>query len=633
MGGHYWSGAVVVGDAVIFGSDDGASGWEGDSHLYALNRKTGEVISDISLVGMGDQRSTIAYSPEKGRVYFTTKNGYIASAAVDATTGALTDLKSTKIASQATATPVVYGDKIYVGAGGGMQVGSTNGNLFAVDANTLEYLYEVPLLGYPQGSILISTAYLAETGKLYCYATYNSAPGGMTLIKIDPNATTADGAQLEEIYDAAEHPQYCLISPICGPDGTIYYRNDSATLIALTTNNAYLTGLTTSVGALAKEFKSNLHNYALTVPVGTKQVTFTPTACEGGAAEAVTVTLVDGAATATITVTKGNESRTYTVTVRTVSQDTSLGSLKVNQTNSYGGTVSPEVTANEHYYTFLTAGSSRTFMNVWPDAAESHATVKVFPLDNADGKESKEIAEDGSIKVTAVSNKHDRYAVYFKDASKPMAVRIEVTSENGEVDNYYLVISKETAAEDGNALLERIKTDNKLAADQAAANPVIEQINAIGTVTLESKTAIEAARAAYDALTDGQKALVTNYEALTTAETSLKALQDGADKATADQAAANAVIEKIAAIGTVTPDSKNAIEAARSAYDALLADQKSLVTNYSVLTAAEKALSSLISGNPATGDDTNIMLYTTIMIVSLMGIVVLLLTFKKKYKT
>ena len=99
-----------------------------------------------------------------------------------------------------------------------------------------------------------------------------------------------------------------------------------------------------------------------------------------------------------------------------------------------------------------------------------------------------------------------------------MAVRIEVTSENGEVDNYYLVISKSSAAEDGNALLEKIKNDNKLAADQAIADPVIASIDAIGAVTLDSKTAIEAARAAYDALTDAQKALVTNYEILTAAE-------------------------------------------------------------------------------------------------------------------
>ena len=701
LGGHYWSGCTVVGDAVIVGTDDGKSGWTGDSHLYALNRLTGEVISDITLTGMGDQRSSIAYSTEKGRVYFTTKNGYIASAAVNATTGALSDLKSNKISTQATATPVVYGDKVYVGAGGGMQVGATNGNLFAVDANSLEYLYEVPLKGYPQGSIMISTAYLAETGKLYCYATYNSQPGGMTLIKIDPNATTVDGIQLEEIFDAGDHPQYCLISPICGPDGTIYYRNDSGCLFALTTNNAYLTGLTASVGTFTQEFAPGRHNYELVVPVGTQSVTLTPAACEGGVTEAVTATLVDGIATATVTVTKGNESRTYTVSVRTVSTNASLGSLKVNEANSYGGTISPDVTPEEHYYTYLTAGSSRTFMNVWPDAADEHATLKVYPMDNAAGKNAAAINEDDSMKATATNQGHKRYAVYFVDATKPMAVRIEVTSENGEVDNYYVVISKEAAAEDGKALLERIKADNKLAADQAvadpvmkqidaigtvtldsktaieaaraaynaltadqktlvtnyetlsnaeaalkalqeaadkaaadkaAADPVIEKINAIGTVTLETKTTIEAARAAYNALTADQKALVTNYETLSNAEAALKALQDAADKAAADKTAADAVTEKIAAIGTVTKDSKAAIEAARTAYDALTAEQKALVANYKILIAAEKTLSSLISGNPQTGDNTNIMLYSTIMLVSLMGIAALLLTSKKKYK-
>ena len=152
---------------------------------------------------------------------------------------------------------------------------------------------------------------------------------------------------------------------------------------------------------------------------------------------------------------------------------------------------------------------------------------------------------------------------------------------------------------------------------------------------VESMRLVEAARAAYNALTADQKALVANYETLTNAETALKALQDAANKAAADKAAADAVAEKIAAIGTVTKDSKAAIEAARAAYDALTAEQKALVTNYETLTAAEKALANLNKpadpDNPQTGDSTNIMLYTTIMLVSLMAIAVLLLTSKKKY--
>ena len=56
-----------------------------------------------------------------------------------------------------------------------------------------------------------------------------------------------------------------------------------------------------------------------------------------------------------------------------------------------------------------------------------------------------------------------------------------------------------------------------------------------------------------------------------------------------DQMAADEVIAKITAIGTVTytPESKALIDAARTAYDALTTDQQALVTNISTLTDAE----------------------------------------------
>ena len=64
-------------------------------------------------------------------------------------------------------------------------------------------------------------------------------------------------------------------------------------------------------------------------------------------------------------------------------------------------------------------------------------------------------------------------------------------------------------------------------------------------------------------------------------------------QASKNQTAADAVIAKINAIGTVayTSDSKALIDAAREAYDALTSDQQALVTNYSTLTAAESAYS------------------------------------------
>ncbi len=115
-------------------------------------------------------------------------------------------------------------------------------------------------------------------------------------------------------------------------------------------------------------------------------------------------------------------------------------------------------------------------------------------------------------------------------------------------------------------------------------------IDAIGTVTLDSKSAIDEARAAYDKLTAEQQAKVSNYATLTAAETTYaKLVQDKAD-----QDAADAVIAKIDAIGTVTLKSKKAIDAARKAYDKLTAAQQARVSNYATLTAAETTYAKLV---------------------------------------
>ncbi len=66
----------------------------------------------------------------------------------------------------------------------------------------------------------------------------------------------------------------------------------------------------------------------------------------------------------------------------------------------------------------------------------------------------------------------------------------------------------------------RASSEEITAINQKAAQAVIDQINAIGTVALtaESKTKIEQARAAYNALTAEQKAFVTNAAVLSAAE-------------------------------------------------------------------------------------------------------------------
>ncbi len=128
---------------------------------------------------------------------------------------------------------------------------------------------------------------------------------------------------------------------------------------------------------------------------------------------------------------------------------------------------------------------------------------------------------------------------------------------------------------------------DKEEADREAALGVDELINALGVITLESETAVTAARAAYEALTEDQKAYVENLVVLEEAEAIIEGLK-------ADQAAIDEVIATINEIGEVTyPDSKDAIDAAQAAYDNLADNLKDRVTNYGVLTAAQQKYASL----------------------------------------
>ncbi len=139
-------------------------------------------------------------------------------------------------------------------------------------------------------------------------------------------------------------------------------------------------------------------------------------------------------------------------------------------------------------------------------------------------------------------------------------------------------------------LEEKEATYANLVSDHAAANDVIEKISSIGTVlyTDETKAKLDEARGAYDALSDAQKPLVTNYQTLTDAEELYASF-------VLDDEAANNVDDLINAIGDVTysEECKAKIDEAIAAYDALTDAQKELVLNYNALTVKERQYANL----------------------------------------
>ena len=199
-------------------------------------------------------------------------------------------------------------------------------------------------------------------------------------------------------------------------------------------------------------------------------------------------------------------------------------------------------------------------------------------LDQAKADENQAKADEVKALITAIGTVEYTTESKGKIDEAKSAYATLSEAQKGLVTNY----SELTSAESTYATLQAAA--EKAEADQAAANAVKEKIAAIGTVEYnnESKGKINEAREAYDALTADQKALVDTYETLTTAESTYATLK-------ADNDAANATKALIDAIGTVelTVNSKAVIDLARESYDGLTAEQKALVLNYNVLTAAE----------------------------------------------
>lgn len=123
-----------------------------------------------------------------------------------------------------------------------------------------------------------------------------------------------------------------------------------------------------------------------------------------------------------------------------------------------------------------------------------------------------------------------------------------------------------------------------------AVDKVEAAIDAIGTVTLESKEAIEEAEYLYAELADGKKKKVENRE-------TLFAARDEYDSQVSAVAEVEAAID---AIGSpVTLASGQAVEKARNLYNKLREDLKDNVSNYSDLETREAAYTNLYNKEQA----------------------------------
>ena len=266
-GGFYWAGAYVNDDFVLVGTDDGQSGCidstgapNRSSALLMLDPRTGALLDSREELP-GDIRSAVSYDAATDAYYFATKGGYFCQAKVGKDeTGAwkITAVRelalsngsgSRKNPAMSTCTPVVYNGRAYLGVSGVGQFTAWSGhNITVVDLASWSIAYSVPTQGYPQTSGLLTTAYDGGNQYVYVYFFDNYTPGVLRVLRDKPGQTAPEHTTVEKytnkgqttVYDSAyalftpsgDQAQYAICSPIADQYGTVYFKNDSAHLMA-----------------------------------------------------------------------------------------------------------------------------------------------------------------------------------------------------------------------------------------------------------------------------------------------------------------------------------------------------------------------------------------------------------------
>lgn len=216
-GGFYWAGAAVIGNYILVGNEKG--------HLVSRNAETGEIVSDLA-VCENSIRSSICISG--GKAYFTGSKAQLFSVDVNGETGMLTNLRTADCSaygSGSTSTPAVCGGVAYLGTG----AFAPPSNLVAVDTETMEVLWAIEEPGQPQCSMLVSQGH--SDGYIYIYTTYNANPGGIKVIKAKADGT--EHVQADLFLPEGAEAQYCTSSLAVDGKGTLYYKNDSGYVFAL----------------------------------------------------------------------------------------------------------------------------------------------------------------------------------------------------------------------------------------------------------------------------------------------------------------------------------------------------------------------------------------------------------------
>lgn len=230
--GYYWSGAALAGSYVVVGDDAGA--------VIARDAKTG---AEVSRVDVGASvRSTVVTSDGGKTLFVVSMDGVLHRLSLS-DAGILSETGKVKFAKASTSTPTISGGKLFVGGQSETYIQVSKwvkayyGVLAVIDVESLSVSEVSTIDGHAfvgdtngqatSAEVKSAPVVSVQNGETYVYFTANCNPGGVYCYRLgDTDASL--------IYTPdADHQNYCMASITVGPDGTLYYVNDSGALFAI----------------------------------------------------------------------------------------------------------------------------------------------------------------------------------------------------------------------------------------------------------------------------------------------------------------------------------------------------------------------------------------------------------------
>ncbi len=224
--GYYWTGAALTDKYTIVPTSAGT--------LKCIDKATGDVVSSVKL-GAVANADCIADPSNGSTFYQMTHDGKLHVISLSAK-GVLSEQKTVDLGlTNNLSAPAVSGDNLIVG---GQTASGAALAIHNLKTGKTTMVADADGKALPAGlnGIAATPLVSVQGGKTYVYFTVNSAD---TKDYVNYSAGggvyryTLGDAEATQIYDAADHYQYCDSPVIADASGNLYYINDSGTLFKL----------------------------------------------------------------------------------------------------------------------------------------------------------------------------------------------------------------------------------------------------------------------------------------------------------------------------------------------------------------------------------------------------------------